>query len=184
MAQDVSFQSIPISFAERAASSDLFKTLFRDGMALVEETAAYLDGEGRDAAKSLPRSAALAYASESMRLTTRLMQMASWLLLQRAVNEGELSQVEALSDKKRTCARLERDRRPRGAGAPAGGASRPDRRVLAPAGAAAAPRRADPPPGSANGGARRQPRGRPAVAIAGGVLPVAGRGSKGSRGPL
>ncbi len=104
MAQDVSFQSIPISFAERAASSDLFKTLFRDGMALVEETAAYLDGEGRDAAKSLPRSAALAYASESMRLTTRLMQMASWLLLQRAVNEGELSQVEALSDKKRTCA--------------------------------------------------------------------------------
>ena len=103
MAQDVSFQSIPISFAERAASSDLFKTLFPDGMALVEETAAYLDGEGRDAAKSLPRSAALAYASESMRLTTRLMQMASWLLLQRAVNEGELSQVEALSDKKRTC---------------------------------------------------------------------------------
>ena len=90
MAQDVSFQSIPISFAERAASSDLFKTLFRDGMALVEETAAYLDGEGRDAAKSLPRSAALAYA----------------------------------------------------------------------------------PPGFANGGARRQPRGRPAVAIAGGVLPV------------
>ncbi len=103
MAQDVSFHSTPISFAERAASSDLFKTLFRDGMALVEETAAYLDGDGRDAAKSLPRAAALAYASESMRLTTRLMQMASWLLLQRAVNEGELSQVEALSDKKRTC---------------------------------------------------------------------------------
>ena len=101
MVQDL--QSTPISFAERAASSDLFKTLFRDGMALVEETAAYLDGEGRDAAKSLPRAAALAYASESMRLTTRLMQIASWLLLQRAVNEGELSQAEALNDKKRTC---------------------------------------------------------------------------------
>ena len=34
---------------------------------------------------------ALSYASESMRLTTRLMQLASWLLLQRAVAEGELS---------------------------------------------------------------------------------------------
>ena len=51
----------------------------------------------------LPRTEALAYASESMRLTTRLMQIASWLLLQRAVNEGELSQSEALNDKKRTC---------------------------------------------------------------------------------
>ena len=31
-------------------------------------------------------------ATESMRLTTRLMQIASWLLLQRAVNEGENAQ--------------------------------------------------------------------------------------------
>ncbi len=30
-----------------------------------------------------------------MRLTTRLMQMTSWLLLQRAVNEGELTRDEA-----------------------------------------------------------------------------------------
>lgn len=95
--------SATISFAERVASSDVFKSLFRDGMGLVEETAAYLDGPGRTDAKGLPRAAALAYASESMRLTTRLMQMASWLLLQRAVNEGELSQAEALNDKKRTC---------------------------------------------------------------------------------
>ena len=30
-----------------------------------------------------------------MRLTTRLMQLASWLLLQRAVNEGDLSVEQA-----------------------------------------------------------------------------------------
>lgn len=84
-----------ISFAERMVASDAFMALFREGMALVEETAAYLDGQGRVEAKALERMASLAYASESMRLTTRLMQMTSWLLLQRAVNEGELSRSEA-----------------------------------------------------------------------------------------
>ena len=34
-----------------------------------------------------------------MRLTTRLMQLASWLLLQRAVREGELSKDQARLDK-------------------------------------------------------------------------------------
>ena len=36
-----------------------------------------------------------------MRLTTRLMQLASWLLLQRAVNEGELSAENARSEKEK-----------------------------------------------------------------------------------
>ena len=43
---------------------------------LVEETAAYLDGDRRQQSKALGRAAALAYATESMRLTTRLMQLA------------------------------------------------------------------------------------------------------------
>ncbi|MGL5115647.1 MAG: DUF1465 family protein [Beijerinckiaceae bacterium] len=84
-----------ISFAERMVASDGFKALFHEGMALVEATASYLDSEGRDESRLLPRMGALAYASESMRLTTRLMQMTSWLLLQRAVNEGELTRGEA-----------------------------------------------------------------------------------------
>ena len=36
-----------VSFGERLASSQAFADLFRDGMALVEETASYLDGPGR-----------------------------------------------------------------------------------------------------------------------------------------
>ena len=98
----LSFTDNSIRFGERLAASASFKILFRDGMALVEETAAYLDGVGREEAKTLPRAAALAYAAESMRLTTRLMQIASWLLLQRAVNEGEMTQAEVLGDKRRT----------------------------------------------------------------------------------
>ena len=93
------FEQKPISFAQKLASSEAFKALFREGMGLVETSAAYLDGGGRSEAKSLPRMEALAYASESMRLTTRLMQLASWLLLQRAVNEGEMTQAQAAAEK-------------------------------------------------------------------------------------
>ena len=92
-------EAAPVSFGEKLASSQAFATLFRDGMALVEETAAYLDGPGRQESKKLERSAALAYATESMRLTTRLMQLASWLLLHRAVKEGEMSLAQANKEK-------------------------------------------------------------------------------------
>ena len=73
------------------AASELFERTFQEGMDLVEETAAYLDGGGREDSKLLSRNAALAYAGESMRLTTQLMQVASWLLVQRAVREGEMA---------------------------------------------------------------------------------------------
>ena len=89
----------PVSFKEKLAGSQAFSLLFKDGMALVEETAAYLDGPGRKESKVLKRAAALTYATESMRLTTRLMQLASWLLLQRAVNDGELSDDQARIEK-------------------------------------------------------------------------------------
>ena len=90
-----------INFIERKASSTAFKKLYTDGMGLVEETAAYLDGEGRAEAKRLSRIAATLYAAESMRLTTRLMQIASWLLLQRALNTGEMNREQMLAEKKK-----------------------------------------------------------------------------------
>ncbi len=90
-----------VSFTERMLASEGFMLLFREGMGLVEATAGYLDGDGRADSKSLDRTAALAYASESMRLTTRLMQLTSWLLLQRAVNEGELTRDDAEREHRR-----------------------------------------------------------------------------------
>ncbi|MCH8520812.1 DUF1465 family protein [Glycocaulis sp.] len=83
------------------AASEHFSRLFREGMDLVEETAGYLDGAGREDAKRLGRAGALAYAAESMTLTTQLMQAASWLLTQRAVSEGEMTPFEAASEKYR-----------------------------------------------------------------------------------
>jgi regulator of CtrA degradation len=90
-----------VRFGETFVSSDAFKALFREGMGMVEDAAAYLDGPGRDESRLLARHVALTYASESMRLTTRLMQIASWLLVQRAVAEGEITPGEALQEKTR-----------------------------------------------------------------------------------
>src|SRR5271167_3505000 len=81
--------------------SALFERTFNEGMALVEETARYLDGRGRNESRELPRKAALLYAGESMRVTTRLMQAASWLLIQRAVHDGEMRAEDAAGDRYR-----------------------------------------------------------------------------------
>ncbi len=99
MSDKRSVEAGAVSFGERLANSQVFAALFRDGMALVEETASYLDGPGRQESKKLERSAALVYATESMRLTTRLMQLASWLLLHRAVKEGEMTLAQASKEK-------------------------------------------------------------------------------------
>jgi regulator of CtrA degradation len=79
-----------ISFGERFAASDQFDAIFREGMALVERSAAYLDGPGRREAKTLPAPAAMLYANESMRLTQRLLQLASWLMIRRDHKEGKI----------------------------------------------------------------------------------------------
>src|ERR1700704_5259866 len=99
MADRLQSDSALVQFSERLTNSAAFGTLFREGMDLVEETAAYLDGPGRADAKALDRAVSLTYATESMRLTTRLMQLASWLLLHRAVKEGEMTLIQANREK-------------------------------------------------------------------------------------
>ena len=84
-----------VVFSNHLLKSQAFSDLFARGMSLVEEAATYLDTRGRAQSKLLDREASLVYATESMRLTTRLMQLASWLLLQRAVSEGEMTSEQA-----------------------------------------------------------------------------------------
>src|SRR5215468_11705495 len=101
MADRLQSEGALVQFNERLTNSAAFSSLFREGMDLVEETAAYLDGVGRTEAKALDRAASLTYATESMRLTTSLMQLASWLLLHRAVKEGEMSLAQANKERTR-----------------------------------------------------------------------------------
>lgn len=93
-------QNVTVSFGERFQASAQFDGVFKQGMALVERTAAYLEGPGRVEAKRLPAAVNVLYASESMRLTTRLLDMASWLLIRRALKEGDISESEAQKKRK------------------------------------------------------------------------------------
>jgi regulator of CtrA degradation len=90
-----------VSFGERFQSSEQFDHIFKEGMALVERTASYLDGTGRKEAKDLAGGIGVLYATESMRLTTRLLDLASWLLIRRALREGEITEEEAQKKRRR-----------------------------------------------------------------------------------
>jgi regulator of CtrA degradation len=87
--------SLTVSFGERFQASAQFDHVFKEGMALVERTASYLDGEGRAESKSLTGATTVLYATESMRLTTRLLDLASWLLIRRGLKDGEITEEEA-----------------------------------------------------------------------------------------
>lgn len=82
-----------VSLAERRWWKG-FDALVQCGMTLVEETATYLDGQGRTESKALPSPLGYTYAKVSMRLTTLLMHLISWLLLVRAFKEQELIEEE------------------------------------------------------------------------------------------
>ena len=92
---------VTVSFGEKFEASGQFDAVFREGMGLVEEVAAYLDGAGRRDSKALKPQLSVLYATESMRLTTRLLDLASWLLIRRALKEGEIDADEAKRKRQR-----------------------------------------------------------------------------------
>lgn len=64
-------------------------------MKLVGDTAAYLDGKGRADQKALQEYLQKAYAFEAARLTTCLLDIASFYLIQRAYVSREVTDEEA-----------------------------------------------------------------------------------------
>ena len=103
-------KAVTVSFGERFQASEQFDLVFKEGMALVERTAAYLDGEGRKESKALAGTSAVLYATESMRLTTRLLDLASWLLIRRSLKDGEITEEEG--QRKRARVKLQAFGRP------------------------------------------------------------------------
>lgn len=92
---------VTISFGRHFASSEQFDAIYKEGMALVERAAAYLDGPGRKEARTLRGPTSMLYATESMRLTTRLLELASWLMIRRAHKEGEITADEVRKKRER-----------------------------------------------------------------------------------
>ena len=92
---------LTVFLGQRFATPNRFNVLFTEGMALVEHATAYLEGEGRQQARKLASPLSVVYATESMRLTTRLLEMASWLLIQRALMAGQITPAEAHQKRQR-----------------------------------------------------------------------------------
>lgn len=107
MTPNMSAVATPVPFGARYATTPRFVALFSDANRLVEDTAAYLDGEGRKDASALEHVAAHAYAQEGMRLTTRLMRLMSWLILRRAVADGDMSVEEADFERRKSMSFVE-----------------------------------------------------------------------------
>ncbi|HFB2048306.1 MAG: DUF1465 family protein [Hyphomicrobiaceae bacterium] len=87
----VNNKSVAINFGQHFVYSAKFDSIFEKGMSLVDKTAQYLDGKGRKQAKSLKSPLSVIYITESMRLTSRLLSLSSWLLSLRKLRTDGVS---------------------------------------------------------------------------------------------
>lgn len=73
----------------------LVDALYADAMRLADEARTYFDTVGRDDRMALDPLVRVGFSCESLKVTTRLMHVISWLLNQRAVEAGEMSADDA-----------------------------------------------------------------------------------------
>jgi regulator of CtrA degradation len=80
---------------ENQLTPKLVDALYVEAMVLADEARSYFDTAGRDDRLSLDPVDRVGFSCESLKVTTRLMQVIAWLLTQRAVAAGELSRAQA-----------------------------------------------------------------------------------------
>lgn len=79
----------------------LVETLYLEAMTLADEARSYFDREGADDRGRLDPVTRVAFSCESLKVTTRLMHVVSWLLVQKAVQAGEISESDAATPERR-----------------------------------------------------------------------------------
>ncbi len=84
--------------APGSGSPAFFDKTYSEALALTEEAYAYLSAICHGDVGAASAIEDLRLRSEAFRLTTRLMQVVSWLLTQRAIHAGELSAEEVAED--------------------------------------------------------------------------------------
>ena len=89
-----------IKFAQILTNSASFDKLYNEGMNLVEETASYLDDEGRELSNQFEENIYQFYSHHALQLTSQLMHLASWLLLHRAKRDQEMTSQEVVAERK------------------------------------------------------------------------------------
>lgn len=92
---------------EHEAFNTTFKALYQRGMQLIEEVGHYINEDGRAAMCCLPDDAAALYSTEAIHLGSRLMQVASWLLLERALRDRDMKPDYVAKEKKKIKLNLE-----------------------------------------------------------------------------
>lgn len=81
--------------ASSGLTPKLIDSLYVEAMLLADEARSYFDASGRDDRLALDPVDRVGFSCESLKVTTRLMHVIAWLLTQRAVAAGELSQAQA-----------------------------------------------------------------------------------------
>jgi len=79
----------------------LIDSLYVEAMVLADEARAYFDSSGRDDRLALDPKVRIGFACESLKVTTRLMQVVAWLMTQRAISAGELARSAASGAERR-----------------------------------------------------------------------------------
>lgn len=79
----------------------LVEALYMEAMLLADEARSYFERYGRDEREALAPLAKVDFSCESLRVTTRLMHVISWLLTQRGVAAGEISAAQAMAPERR-----------------------------------------------------------------------------------
>ncbi len=72
----------------------LIDGLYVEAMVLADEARSYFDGGGAADREGMSPADRVAFSCESLKVTTRLMHVVSWLLLRRAADAGELRMAE------------------------------------------------------------------------------------------
>src|SRR5688572_10723918 len=76
-------------------TAKLVASLYTEAMLLADEARSYFDSNGRSDRDSLDPVDRVGFSCESLKVTTRLMHVIAWLLTQRAVEDGDLSRIQA-----------------------------------------------------------------------------------------
>jgi len=79
----------------------LIDSLYVEAMLLADEARAYFDSSGRDDRLALDPRLRIGFACESLKVTTRLMQIVAWLMTRRAIAAGELARAQGASGERR-----------------------------------------------------------------------------------
>lgn len=79
----------------------LVDRLYRESLELAEEARGYFAVHSKTDRQRLSAIDRLMYTCESLRISTRLMHVISWLMVRKAVANRELSEVEGLSPARR-----------------------------------------------------------------------------------